>query len=376
MVDYLIVSISSRALASSARQAAYNICIADCYTDEDTRGMAESFFQLDYEENGFNLTPLKKYLQNLVSLNPDIKIVVGSGFELNPEQIIELNDYIPVISNSKETIDLIIKPRRFFGLLDKHAIRYPDVSYTRPANIEGYLSKFVGSVGGLHVNWAAKTGKKLKREFYYQKYISGVVYSAVFLANGNETKIVGFNRQLQSKDFLNTPFLYQGAINLKESEVENKQEIEEIVNTITKETNLKGLCGIDYIVDENNEVYVLEINPRPPSTFELHEVKGSLFDNHLSCFKDNRIEQTQKVTDSSKLRGYVILYAKQDWLIHKGINWPSWVKDKPKENQKITVSSPVCTIHAEENTVDKVKGILFNRLHEIESIVQAAKDVN
>jgi len=50
------------------------------------------------------------------------------------------------------------------------------------------------------------------------------------------------------------------------------------------------------------------------------------------------------------------------------------VKDRPSSESVIALKFPVCTVHAEENSMDKLKSVLFNRLKEIESIIVAMQN--
>jgi len=372
VIEYLIIANSARALAESAVQTGYKVIVADYFADDDTKSISDSVHQLQYSDEGFNAEELISFVNEIIARHPDIKLVIGSGFESNTELVERLDQMLTVFANTKETIALLKKPVSFFSVLDKYSIQYPEVSLSRPKASEAYLIKGVASIGGRNVNWADKSNQELKSEHYYQQYIPGNVMSAVFLANGHNANVIGFNRQLQLNQFEKSPFLYQGAISRDRKTVLERKEIESIVNNITKESGLKGLCGIDYILDKENKVYVLEVNPRPPGTFELHKGRQSMFDAHLAAFKGTLLEINSN--DDFCLRGYAVLYAKEKRFISDKIDWPLWVKDRPGVDNVIEETMPVCTVHAEENSIDKVKTMLFNRLQEIESIIAATQN--
>ncbi len=367
MTDFLIIARSGRALAASAKRAGYNVHVIDCFADEDIKSISESVHQVQYQCDGFHRGSLFASTQEVVSRYPDIKIVIGSGLESSPELLDDLSDIAPVLSNSKNTIDRLKDPESFCEILNKHSINHPEISHLRPKESKNWLIKKVAGIGGGHVQWLDHDYSDNRSNYYYQKYISGIVSSVVFLANGTHANIVGFNQQLQSDQFTDMPFLYQGAVSINVTTDQHMHVIEEIINTITEETGLTGLCGLDYIVDETGEIYVLEVNPRPPSTFELHESEQSLFDAHLVCFNGQLVDY--KCENIDNLRGHAILYAKQDVQISNRINWPKYVKDRPSYGNEIRAEFPVCTVHAEENSIDKVKALLFNRLDKVESIV-------
>jgi uncharacterized protein len=374
VVDYLIIARSGRALAASAKRAGYKVSVADYFADEDTRSFSESVCRLQYHCDGFVAEELLIHIQDVITSNPKLKLVIGSGFESTPELLDSLAELAPVFANSRESIIALKEPVSFFEMLDRNSIQHPDVLFSKPIDSKDYLIKRIAGIGGGHVNWCDQVDSEQGSTCYFQKFIHGIASSVVFLANGLQTSIVGFNQQLQSSEFADMPFLYQGAVTTDNEAFENRDVIERIINKITEETGLKGLCGLDYIIDECGQIIVLEVNPRPPATFELHEVEHSLFDAHLACFDGLLINDERKDDNAKKIRSYAIFYAKNELRINDKINWPLWVKDRPSFGTKIPLKFPVCTVHAQENSIDKVKSLLFNRLKKIESIFAAMQN--
>ena len=114
---------------------------------------------------------------------------------------------------------------------------------------------------------------------------------------------------------------------------------------------------------------MIDVNPRPPSTFELHESKQSLFPAHLACFQGDLIHY---LSDNDKCsRGHAIYYAKEDTTIYEELNWPEWVKDSPSSRPTISVKNPICSIFAEGDSETQVENILYKRLEEIELFVKS-----
>lgn len=377
MRQFLIIARSARALAASAKRAGHKVHCLDCFTDEDTKQSSVSVNQLHSQCEGFVEEELLGFTQELVSEYPDIVIVTGSGFESRPGQINQLRKLATIFSNSAEAILELKTPERFSELLLRNSIKHPSTFLTQPKMAEKYLIKKIAGIGGVHVQWPGQEnqGQKcldLDSDHYYQEYISGEVLSAVFLANGKQANIVGFNQQLQTSQFDDMPFLYQGAVSLNSIDRQLEAEVFRIINVITNETGLNGLCGLDFILDDAGDIYVLEVNPRPPATYELHEHGGSLFDAHLACFETQAIDYEYMSCES--LRAYAILYANHDLNIVEDSCWPDWVKDRPAAGSSISYKFPVCTVHAEANSVDEVRTLLFKRLDEIESKIMTMQN--
>lgn len=368
MTDFFIVARSGRALATSAYQAGYKVHVLDCFADEDTKTVSKTTHQLQYHCEGFDKTELMEQVKGLVSCYPKAMLVVGTGFEKKPELLESLAEIIPVLSNDKSTIQSLKDPVALYDLLRRASIIVPEISLTRPSDSDGWLLKEIAGIGGGHVKWLSQINSSSGSD-YYQKYISGNVSSAVFLARETHAILVGINEQLQSERFKEMPFLFKGAVKLNSIDEQHRQNVIEIINKITKQTGLKGLCGVDYIIADSGEIVVLEVNPRPPSSFELHEQQCNLFDAHLACFEGRKFDCQFGQDNQSK--GYAIYYAKQDIKINSNIVWPNWVKDKPSIGSDIAEKFPVCTVHAEEYLARNVKAVLQEQLNKIETIIMA-----
>ncbi len=368
MTDFLIIARSGRALAASAKRAGYNVCVMDCFADADTIALSESTLQLAYKCSGFVAESLLTQTRAIVARHPGIKIVVGTGFEVNTGLLDALRDLAPVLSNSNNTIATLKDPISLCAVLGRAAVRYPTTSLTRPTDATGWLVKKAGGIGGAHVRWLSQVGN-VAADCYYQKYISGIVASAVFLARGPHAEIVGFNRQLQTDQFTDMPFLFQGAVRLNTVAEQHRQDMQAIIDKITQQVSLTGLCGIDYIIDETGEIVVLELNPRPPSTFVLHEQAGSLFEAHLACFGASKVGWPFK--EGGKCSAYAIYYANQAVQISNTTTWPAWVKDRPGKDTCVAAEFPVCTVYAEAGTTENAMAVLQQRLIMIDAIVTA-----
>lgn len=372
MTNYVVIARSGRSLAASAHRAAYRIHVIDCFADEDTRLVSNSTYQVDFLDDDFAESALFKKVNELVSCLPEMVLVMGAGFEKRTELLDRLADIAPILSNRKSAIDTLKDPGSFYKLLSDVSISTPEISYSRPSAIKDWLLKRPAASGGAHVQWASHIETDPAPDCYYQKYIAGAVSSAVFLAMKTHANIVGYNEQLQSDQFTEMPFLYKGVISKQTIENKHQQRLEEIVNKITIRTELLGLCGIDYIVAATGEIFVLEINPRPPSSFDVHEQKISLFDLHIGCFEGREINYKYRQSDITK--GYAIYYASREVQIDETIDWPAWVKDKPPFATVIKPKYPVCSVHAEGDSIVKVKADLDNKLKHIETMFMAQQN--
>ena len=125
--------------------------------------------------------------------------------------------------------------------------------------------------------------------------------------------------------------------------------------------NLKGLCSLDFIVEETGQYSILEINPRPTATFELYEIQESLFVQHLAAF-NGKMTNTELDPESGEAQSRAL------WILYTGksitiphLEWPDWVTDRPKPGKLIASGGPICTICAVANSSGESKALLKQR---------------
>src|SRR5690606_23052554 len=120
--------------------------------------------------------------------------------------------------NEPAVIGFAKQPVDFFRILDRHGIEHPETSLAAPATSSGWLTKRVGGTGGWHVRRleagrrrpepapdtspTARTAVQPPRPsrrtmrsqpLYFQREEGGASMSALFLANGTESVVVGCN---------------------------------------------------------------------------------------------------------------------------------------------------------------------------------------
>lgn len=363
---YLIIAQSGRALAESAYKAGIQTHVIDRFADSDTKKYALRTRVVNENESGICVDHLKTLL---TEFNPEQiqGVVTGSGFESQPETLNELDRHFTLLGNKAECVKKCKDPAFFFPLLESLGIPYPETSLESLNQQQGWLVKKTGGCGGQHIYWA--DGKNLPQNHYYQKYISGRTISVTILANGKDINIIGLNEIWTNGT--NRNFSFAAGITLPDVKPVLKNTLNEIVKLLNQELNLFGLCGMDVIVDQNNNCYVLEINPRPVSTFELYDKNGFLFQAHIEACKGELLK-TEKYGKNIS-RGLETKYHIHD-LIVPDISWPDWVSDRPATGLKIASGNPICTIHAaalssvETRELLEQRKIVLNKLLGLEKI--------
>jgi predicted ATP-grasp superfamily ATP-dependent carboligase len=357
----LIASASGRALAASARKAGYRVFVLDAFNDADTRGWACKSQAVAWQEDGFEasrlMEPLTRWAHECQGL------VYGSGFEAQPGLLSSAARHVPIWGNDPDTVAAVKDPQCFFGLLDTLAIPHPQIQFAIPPERENWLSKRIGGTGGAHVQWTSSTPASHR---YFQRHAPGLPMSALFLADGINMRLLGYNEQLLASSEA-TPFRYGGAIARVRLPDTLHNGICASLKKLVGALGLRGLNGLDFLM-QGKDFCVLEINPRPPATFELYEMDSSLslVDVHIrACQGELGSFDVSGGTPS----GSMIVYAPCTVQIPSDLNWPAWVADRPDPGSTITRDMPVCSIHAQAANADSIRQELKERGDVVRSLL-------
>jgi predicted ATP-grasp superfamily ATP-dependent carboligase len=362
---WLIVAQSGRALAVSAARAGFTTYVIDRFGDMDTRAAAHQSKVVECDKD-FDINKLTGIIEDY----SDIRfagVVTGSGLENHPAVLDFIKQHWPLYGNDAETVRACKDPVRFFKLLDKLSIPHPRVRAGIHVGKDEWLVKFAGGAGGNHIS-RYTDGDELPAGCYLQEKISGRTLSVVFLADGRNCRIVGYNEiwpAAPEKD----DYRYSGAMTLPAIGNELAVELGDITSTLVKSLELKGLCGMDVIVDDRNQCRVLEINPRPVATFELHERHNSLFEAHiLACQgKLPQLPEAGKACFAHKM-----VHAVEDFIMPE-FAWPAWTTDRPAPGTLIRMNSPVCTIHAQATDIRNIHQQLDTRTQALQQLMPRHK---
>ncbi len=190
--------------------------------------------------------------------------------------------------------------------------------------------------------------------YILQEYIEGTNVSSSVLSSHNARKNLINSRLITEHDLGNESYEYSGNIlpldensfrmfNDKRTEINADELNDEMKNTsedLIKQFNLIGSNGVDYILDKDGELKVIEINPRFQGTYELVEssLGINLLDAHIKACEGEIIE----IPNPSQYSIKKIIYARKQVNIGN-LNIPN-VYDIPYEGVKIEKDQPLVTI--------------------------------
>ncbi len=355
--QYLIISQSGRALAVSAKLAEIDVHVIDMFLDEDTvEHSLSSYFVAGFSSGTNNPGALIDIVDEYVKHYPSLCVVTGSGFEDNLDLLAVLEQRYTVIANHSGMVKQIKDPEIFFQRLGQLSLPYPEYfsSGQRPSK-NLFLKKNIGGAGGGHICKYEK-GLDLTSNSYLQAYLKGKSYSATFLADGQSLYMLGFNEIWVCQE--NNNFTFAGAVSNVDLSDRLCQQVTEATRQLVSLFQLRGLCGLDFIVEETGQYSILELNPRPTTTFELYETHEGLFALHIAAFHERLAEPE---LDQGVSRALGVLYAEKNITIPR-LDWPTWVTDRPGPGKVIAKGEPVCTVHAAGSNAKNAQEQLIKRL--------------
>ena len=215
----------------------------------------------------------------------------------------------------------------------------------------------------------------LAEDEYYQRFIAEPSFGAVFIARDETAHLLGISRHLRALPASNTPeFRYAGSLGPVAFGEPLQTEIERLGNVLAKQFQLRGWFGIDFILDQNEQLWVLEVNPRYTASVEVLERAANVSSAslHLQACVGEPLAEDILALFRGKLPwvGKSILYAQHSthatpeaWL-QRSISRHD-LADIPAYNTQSKAGDPLLTIFATGESEQEVLLALQAKAHEL-----------
>ena len=300
----LVAGASIRAAVESASAAGFNVFGVDLFGDHETRLACDQFqTPLDAQQDPkilqdwlLKMKPSSSQtlliptggIQGVLTNAPGLSNCPGS--QLAVEQVLRFG-------NLKYQMSLLSKVASTTG------VGVPETTSFTSVLCEGkhtgrWLVKHSGSTAGLGVQWSSHSVRKNDcANVQYQMWKPGRALGVQYFADGKCCHLLGVFRSLYTR-LGSCPFVYAGnygPIHLDEQMI---QKLETLGQKITSEGSIRGLFGVDLIVETSGQLWLLEINPRwtgaselierfHKSVYELTSDRFSLFELHWRALNDS-----------------------------------------------------------------------------------------
>jgi predicted ATP-grasp superfamily ATP-dependent carboligase len=118
-------------------------------------------------------------------------------------------------------------------------------------------------------------------------------------------------------------------------------KISEVSERICTKLELIGSVGLDFVVDESNQVWLMETNPRFQGTLELLEAAGDLSVTSLHVLTSKGVlpENVPNIKPGVKM----IVYSRRDGTIPDLAQYPNTV-DRTPPGVMVNMRDPICTV--------------------------------
>jgi len=344
--DYLIVvAQSGRMIAQAAVHAGFKPLVIDLLGDCDTQGYAADLRRV----RSLAWPDLKRAVEFFIGHYPVGLLVYGSGFECHQDSLNRLARRIVLAGNRPGVFARLNDKSLFFQVLAHQKIPFPETRFTQPVPVGGWLVKPKSGQGGIGIRVASDRFFN-PNAGYWQKYQLGVPHSVLFLADGENAKVMGFNRQWSINLGPGQEFVFAGIVNHADVPMPLQAEINAWIEAIVPLFSLNGLNSLDFMLS-GDRAYVLEVNPRIPASMQLYG--GGLLRLHIAA---GQMPQpwSQEVIRSTGYRGYQVVYAPKDMKIPDAFIWPEDCVDLPPAGSICRKGRPICSIIAHRPHPDVV----------------------
>jgi uncharacterized protein len=363
MADILVVGLSARALAQSARAAGYAALAADLFLDLDMEAAAERSARIAGElESGLPWEETIAALETLAEGHEPIGIVCGSGFEDRPHLLDQFAARWPLIGNSAEVVAHAKDPAALAEVCKRLGVPHPAWS-AQPR--DGWLRKRAGGSGGAHVADAASESNDRN---YWQEAVSGEPVSALVLGCGNDALVLGLSSQWADPSTA-AAFRYGGAVRPARLPEETQSELTEAATKVARELGLIGLNSIDFLAG-NADWHLVDVNPRPGAVMDIfHPSEGSLLELHFAACRGRL---PAKPTEFVNAASAAIVYAGKSVARMPAINWPEWTADRQRPGTHVAAGAPLCTVLASAETTAEARRLVLERTNMVRAMIEAA----
>lgn len=275
----IIVGQSTRAAARSAVDAGYQPWCLDTRGDRDLR------------EGGVivRTCPPDQFpasvLRMLDEAPRNAPVLLTSPMENHPDVVRAIAFGRPLLGSSADAIAAVRSPDFLPSLKPIPGVLYPRagrrLSLARRLG-QLFLGGFVKgarhllkprlSSHGLGVEWYPP-GERVPATHYVQQYVRGTPHTAVFTADGWSAFLLGVTEQIVGDAAFGAASAFHdlgdvGPVKLSEK---GRAALSRLAVQISQKFDVRGVFGVDFIMDHGGKFWPIEVNPRYPAAAEVLE---------------------------------------------------------------------------------------------------------
>jgi len=328
----------------------------DSFNDQDLQG--ENY--LNSNSFGFVNDDVLEIIQTLNLEREDTIIIVASGYEDKRNYDEDLKKYGYLASNNQKIFADIKYSEFLFNRLIKSGIKVPKSYSFQVHNDTKKLIKNKNLSGGYGIK-SYTNNYTLADNEYIQEFITGNVYSILFIVNKKkEYKLIGINK-IFNKKTKNTNYCFSGAISNIKIKSSYLELLNNIINFFINNYDLVGINGIDFVIKDRN-IYFLEINPRLTQTCFMYDeyFKLGYVNAHIDSIINDKIPCIVNQDNSSY--AFETIFAKENFKYNYDLLKYDFVSNVPEMNCYIEAGNPICTIRVKSYGEKKADKLLSDNI--------------
>lgn len=365
----LIVGASARSAAMSALRAGMAPWCVDLFADAD---LARRCPVVAVPDLATGLSPA-------VSDAPPGPWMYTGGLENHAQLVAELAAARPLWGNGAEVLRRVRDPLLVAESLQRDGLPALTVRPTAAGlpRDGGWLRKGRRSAGGVQVQvWNGQCAAPPDDpQWYFQRFVPGTSIGAICLAAAGRAVLLGASEQLLAAG-RGGPFRYAGSVGPLPLDAGTQQTLERLGDTLARDFELRGLFGVDAVVDQSGTPWLVEVNPRYTASVEVLEraSRQPLLAWHAAaCTADRLPAPGPRPADRCIAKR--ILFAPHGLTFPAelsqalldeslGADWPD-AADIPRGGTRIGAGEPILTVFSEAATAADARRLLNKRLDEI-----------
>ena len=375
-----VLGASSRFACVSLRRGGFRCRGIDLFADLETLLAGEAEQAARYPEGLFAA----------LEASPDALWMYTGGLENYPRQAAAaIASGKRLLGASPSALQVLRTPFALRDVLDGCPINFPATQRQAPVKRSGWLAKSLRSCGGLGVLDATEARGR-GRNFYYQQRVAGAVLGVTFVAANGRAERLGVTQAFDAEQRAWTGasgYVYGGSVGPLVLPRGQLAALDELGDRLATVEGLAGVFGVDVIRAAPEQLFLIDVNPRLPSSAELLERASgaSLAALHVeACLAAQldpfaeRIRELQNKASEAQTCGKAIVYAQReiagtDRLRERAAkDWREaanhWLTDTPASNTPIRTGQPIATVHAEGSTPTEVVSRLASRADDVREL--------
>lgn len=352
----VLLGVSTRALAESAVRSRPGIVAVDFFGDRDQERVAESYAlgrDLRLPRTAGALGAAARRLKAEA-------VVYGANLENHPEVVASLACDMAVLGNDAAVLRAVRDWRSLRRFCREAGIPHPTTLFRREEEVARrgglWLRKRVCSGGGHGVRpWA---GENLDEHHLLQARVEGRPASVAFVADGTDSRVIGFSEQLIGSRWLGARgFAWCGNVLPFATEPADDgrltAQVARMATRLTRHYGLRGVNGADVVVGRGPDgcacAFLVEVNPRYSASMELAEqaLGGDVFSLHLEGLAGRLPEVSPAGRPAAGYYGKAVVYSRRAVTVPDTDAWyERGRRDVPHQDDRVARGHPLCTVLA------------------------------